>query len=63
MDVNELDINGKNCLAIVYEELTASINSAPASGFVNLQMGLPLDLEPIRFLFQIGSDPDLRCID
>ena len=39
LDSNEIDINGKNCLAIVYEELASQPESAPASGFVDIHMG------------------------
>ena len=51
MDCNEIDINGKNCLAIIYEELAALPESAPSAGFVDSLIGKPLDYEPLKFLF------------
>lgn len=51
MDCNEIDINGKNCLAIIYEELAALPESAPAAGFIDSLIGKPLDYEPLKLLF------------
>lgn len=64
MDINELDVDGKNALALVYDELAESVESVPTQGLIYKGGAVNcLDLEELRFLIKIGSDLDLKCIE
>ena len=53
--MNEVDVNGKNCVAVVYESLVKN----PISVDQNLRQ----DFSELQFLRAINSDFNQRCMD
>lgn len=55
LDVNETDVNGRNCIAIVYQDLRDDPLSVDPQAKLNYY--------EVHFLKSIGSSVDLRCLD
>jgi len=59
-DCNEIDVEGKNAVVIIYEELCRDNQYLKA-----LMHGKDIytDFDELEFLAKVGSDLNLRCID
>lgn len=55
MNVNETDIHGRNCVALVY----ADLRDKPSSVF----SAKPINYYELHFLTSIGANINLKCMD
>ena len=55
MNVNETDVHGRNCIALVYSDLRDKPSSIYSSK--------PINYYELHFLSSIGSNVNLKCLD
>jgi hypothetical protein len=55
MNVNETDIHGRNCIALVY----ADLRDKPSSVF----SAKPINYYELHFLTSVGANLNLKCMD